>query len=278
MKKTMLCCTAFFAALTCNAQVVQIIENGNLLYEHKISAETEVVFKEKPTPTDENTINGHGYVEIGGLKWATMNIGATTIAGDPATCYGDYFAWSEIEPRYTSKTYDATSKSWTFASWTSEHSLGYSYSDNPTYSGTTLDAQHDAAAAKWGGTWRSPNNEDFKALFEACGSTKNDVTPQTTSNATAENIAKGIYWCDDYKGVKGILFCDGTNKLFLPAAGFVNTQTFSTGGTLGRYWSSSLETSNNKYYAYNLRFNNSSASLLDIVYPYFGFTIRPVSD
>ena len=39
------------------------------------------------------------YVEIGGLKWATMNIGATTVAGSYETCCGSYFAWGDTEPR-----------------------------------------------------------------------------------------------------------------------------------------------------------------------------------
>ena len=36
--------------------------------------------------------NGHQYVEIGGLKWATMNIGAS----QPSD-YGLYFAWGETQ-------------------------------------------------------------------------------------------------------------------------------------------------------------------------------------
>ena len=52
----------------------------------------------------ETGINGHAFVEIGGLKWATMNVGATTVAGSYETCYGDYFAWGETEPRYISIT------------------------------------------------------------------------------------------------------------------------------------------------------------------------------
>ena len=35
--------------------------------------------------------NGHEYIEIGGIKWATMNVGA-----DKPTDSGLYFAWGEI--------------------------------------------------------------------------------------------------------------------------------------------------------------------------------------
>lgn len=40
--------------------------------------------------------NGHPYVDLGlpsGLKWATMNVGATT-----ETDYGDYFQWGSTTP------------------------------------------------------------------------------------------------------------------------------------------------------------------------------------
>ena len=36
--------------------------------------------------------NGHAYVEIGGLKWATMNVGATS-----ETDYGLYFQWGDTQ-------------------------------------------------------------------------------------------------------------------------------------------------------------------------------------
>ena len=43
-------------------------------------------------PELEDPYNGHEYVEIGGLKWATMNIGAT----QPSD-YGLYFAWGDTQ-------------------------------------------------------------------------------------------------------------------------------------------------------------------------------------
>ena len=40
----------------------------------------------------EDPYKGHEYVEIGGLKWATMNIGAS----QPSDC-GLYFAWGDTQ-------------------------------------------------------------------------------------------------------------------------------------------------------------------------------------
>ena len=41
---------------------------------------------------DGTNANGHDYVEIGGIKWATMNIGASSISD-----YGLYFAWGDTQ-------------------------------------------------------------------------------------------------------------------------------------------------------------------------------------
>lgn len=53
-----------------------------------IVANEDVYFKdgESPEPTPS-----HDYVEIAGIKWATMNLGATAV-----TDYGKYYAWGDI--------------------------------------------------------------------------------------------------------------------------------------------------------------------------------------
>ena len=97
-------------------------------------------------------INGHEYVEMGdGLKWATMNVGAST----PEDC-GDYFAWGETT---TKSDYE----------WNT-------YSDNPSGDGetftkyatdkkTVLDLTDDAARQNWGSTWRMPTSAEWNALL-----------------------------------------------------------------------------------------------------------------
>ncbi len=63
------------------------------------------VAESKPdTKSVSGTINGHDYVDLGlpsGLKWATMNVGASSPVD-----YGDYFAWGEVETKseYSWKT------------------------------------------------------------------------------------------------------------------------------------------------------------------------------
>ena len=238
-----------------------------------------------PAIKTDGRINGHSYVEIGGLKWATMNVGATTIAGSPSTCYGDYFAWGETEPRYTSLTISDTN-TFTIAGWKEGFSTGYL--STPQYYGYVLDAEHDAATQNWGTAWRTPTSEEFKTLCEACGGSTSMSSRYLADLSTSEPTG-GIYklssyqnFLPEYKGVAGILFVDRgdtSKRVFLPAAGFIE-ETRTAAGSSGHYWSSSLHNNNT---AYNMYFYYSSeyAGKVTPTYPYFsheGYSVRPVSD
>ena len=205
------------------------------------------------------------YVEIGGVKWATMNLGATTVAGDPKTCYGDYFAAGETFTRYDSKTVLSASEA--AFTWKDEYYKGYhSYLDHPV---NTLDAEHDAAQA-WGSDWYTPTQEDFQKLYDACGGA---TTPK--SGGTTSTTAKGIYWCNDYDGVAGLLFSDGVNQLFFPAAGMVDDATLQYGGTSGFYWSSTPFNGISDVVSH-LTFSSSAIKPAYDAHFYEGFVIRPV--
>lgn len=231
----------------------------------------------------QSGINGHEYVEIRGLKWATMNVGATTVAGSYKTCYGDYYAWGETQPRYMTITRSGTnSASFT---WRNGYSSGYNSDNYPTYTGTTLDAAHDAATANWGGTWRTPTKAEFEALAAACsGSNLNNQTPVSLINTITEG---GIYWLSStqtiesaYTGVAGLLFVsrsDISKRVFFPASGYVGDTSLDHGGTFGSYYSSSLYTSNADR-AYSLIFDSSGVYPSSYGYRYYGGTVRPVSD
>lgn len=243
-------------------------------------AETNIVRGALYSVTMENTIMGHDFVEIGGKKWATMNLGATTVAGSSATCFGDYYAWSETAPRYTGITINTpikTSGDVTFTGWVNEHKKAYSSDDMPAYVSATLDAEHDVATQAWGNMWRTPTKEDFRALYEACGGT-GDYTAENLPAGTASTTAKGIYWCKNYDGVAGMLFCDGSNKLFFPAAYCIIAEEFFTAsGFNGNYWSSTHhpERADRAYYMY---FNSKSLNPADVASPATGYSIRPLSD
>lgn len=237
------------------------------------------------------------YVAIGKKKWATMNLGATTVAGSPATSYGDYYAWGETEPRYSSLSWSDGSPSITWKD---------SYSTDK-YQGISNSTFNDAATKQWGNNWHVPSTADFKALIEDCGGEVDTdgkfvttvIKKGSTVNATNEN---GIYCISndqeiftDYQGVSGLLFVHKVNddfsvQLFLPASGNISDKFNNTGF---QYWSKEAFNYANGYYL-NGSFTNTTTSgglfqqsstttNLTLKYndrgvKYRGYTIRPVHD
>lgn len=187
-----------------------------------------------------DSYNGHEYVDLGlpsGLKWATMNIGATT----PEE-YGDYFAWGETKPYYTEgHSQDSPCSNWitgkTGYDWASYQWCNGSYRSltkyciNASYGvvddKTTLELADDAARVNWGGTWRMPTNSEVNELRLEC----------SWGWVTRDGI-QGY----SVKGPNG-------NSIFLPAAGKHNNDLLYSTNSYGYYWSSSLYTSQS-YYPY----------------------------
>ena len=118
-------------------------------------------------------VPSHDFVEIGGIKWATMNVGATGV-----TDYGLYFQWGDTQG-YTAaqvgsgegqKEFDSDFCDYRFLNgcidWDAEPDYGltkYTNADGLT----TLQASDDAVTAAWGGSWRMPTTAEFQALGAA---------------------------------------------------------------------------------------------------------------
>ena len=218
------------------------------------------------------------YVEIGGLKWATKNLGA-----EKETDYGDYFAWGETAPYY-----EGTGGWPATPTWKSGKASGYAWQSycgsssfsewsTPPYDATTkiLKPEFDAAAQILGGGWRMPTSAEFKALYDACFNGSYDTT--TNPSGASASVGKGVYLCTNYDGVAGCLFCDGTNKLFFPATGSSNGTSLSNAGSRGSYWSSSLY-SDSIEGAYGLYFSSGIIKPQYYISRDFGFSVRPVKD
>ena len=232
-------------------------------------------------------VEEHEYVEIGGVKRATQNIGATN-GSNAWDWYGDYFAWSEVTPRYTSLTFtDAETVG--SVTWKEEYKDGYDY-ENLIESGEALDDEHDAATQNWGSEWRMPTHDDFVALCNSCGATYSEdsdgyAISNVQNGGLSGTTAKGVYFCENYKDISdlnGILFVyDADHKVFFPCAGMVDDDTFTFDGD-SAYWQS-----DNAYYyeADDVYFpkcvcfdlDNGSVSFSAESYTSnLGFSVRPV--
>ena len=181
--------------------------------------------------------NWHPYVTIGGKKWATMNIGATS-----ATEAGKYFAWGDIVGQTPSSSTFSPGFTWTtcpFAATANPTFNKYVPASQTSYlaegfagdTKTVLDLADDAANANWGGPWRIPTKEEFDAL--------------------------ALLKTGDFES--GYNFGTADAKIFLPAAGFGNDTTLWADGVSGHYWSSSLYTDGPNA-AYRLCFSDGDAS------------------
>lgn len=210
------------------------------------------------------------FVIIGGRKWATRNLGATTV-----TEYGKLYSWGNLtgqsgdsgfSPSFTSSNYTGTE--------------GGNISSASGWDKT----KHDAAYNELGGSWRMPNKDDFTALANACkvgGYSSGIFSPTGTKESFAEVTTKGVYWINHYNSgdnKTGLVFCDGTNMLFFPAAGEAEGAFRYYVGSYGYYWSS---TYNNAEVAYNLSFYCNHYIYVRPQFDdlrWYGFSVRPVSD
>lgn len=177
-----------------------------------------VISELKAKPKTTGTENGYAWVDLGlpsDLKWATMNVGASS----PEE-YGNYYAWGETEPQ-SSNTYDYSSYQWCNGSYSTMTKYCVN-SDYGTVDGkTTLYAEDDAATQNWGGAWRMPTHAEQEELLSYC--TWEWVT-------SYNNVSVNGYVVTGSNG----------NSIFLPAAGYRDYGSLNAAGSNCYYWSSSL--------------------------------------
>ena len=199
--------------------------------------------------------NGHEYVEIGGVKWATMNIGANSV-----TDYGLFFQWGDTQGYTAGQVGNGEGKNFFYWSdykyWDSTNRIIIKY--DATDAKTVLDASDDAVSAAWGGGWRMPTKEEFQALRDAV-------------NAV---------WTNNYQGsgINGLVCVDKTDSskvLFFPAASYAGGGSVNDVGYRGFYWSSSLY-SGYVIGAHSLYFSSSGVYWGSFDYRFYGCPVRGI--
>ena len=218
---------------------VRVEKKGNI---NSIQIDTKN--RENPMSCLGNNGN-YEYVDLGlpsGTKWATCNVGANS----PEE-YGDFFAWGETKPKDTYLDYN------------------YTYHGNTT----VLPKNSDVASVRWGNGWRIPTKNEFEELRCKCTWTMTIMKGKKGYKVTGSN---GCY-------------------IFIPAAGYYTWRDvgfplsdgstydgYDGEGSIGRYWSSSIDendTEQASYLLFNFDYDPKFLSI-DNIGRYYGHSIRPV--
>ena len=180
-----------------------------------------------PTPS-------HDYVEIAGIKWATMNVGANSI-----TDTGLYFQWADTQGYTAAQVGEGEGQKYFGQDDCIYYNDGSYTKYNSTDGNITLEPTDDAVTAAWGGNWRMPTVSEWQALGEAVNSA----------------------WTADYQGsgVSGLVLTDkidSSKVLFFPAAGNCYYGSVYGVGSNGYCWSGSLSADYGENYAYYMYFTS----------------------
>ena len=223
-------------------------------------------------------------------KWANKNIGAQTVDD-----YGTYFSWgntdgytvsgtkfltvddacqlfSSIVPGQTVTTKEELENMLSQMGMTTDNLGtvdGYSF-DEKTYNGTsggqftgsTLDAEHDAATSIMGDTWRMPTIGEYQELVNAVKSSDGtkgiltcqyeyiDLNGEQQSLVVYNDSENGYFYVEGLivndnpiiKTILGIRFTNDVTgaSIYFPACGVVYGSMLAFIGFNGYYWSSSI--------------------------------------
>ena len=174
------------------------------------------------------------------LFWAESNLDDSGLCSQ-SSYSGGYYAWGELKPK---SSYD----------W--EHYEMRTSKYNNVDKKTVLAPEDDVAHVKLGGKWRLPTDEEWKELMTKCT------------------------WVGySYNGVSGQMGTAPNGKtIFLPLAGYRRNSDLYVEGSVGYYWSSSLNTEDPQY-AWNIAFYLAPVkSEKNSFKREYGCSIRPVSE
>lgn len=205
-------------------------------------------------------------VDLGlSVRWMACNLGASS----PEE-YGDYYAWGEIEPYYSShdpltwKTGKTAGYTWASYKWCNGSSSSLTKYNIRETRGTVdgkniLSEDDDAAHIILGGEWRLPTDTEWQELIDNC-----------TWTWTTANGINGFLVTSNRPG-----YTD--NSIFIPAAGVHSgAMNLFSAGTYGYYWSSTIDPSSSQAEPWRVMFHSSSITKDSSEIRTKGFSIRPV--
>lgn len=175
---------------------------------------------------DTNTSPQYDYVEIGGIKWATKNLGATRI-GD----YGLFFQWGDTQgytyQQLLNNEHNLSIENHTLYNSESNNSEDIITKYNETDQKEELELIDDPVHAALGGNWRTPTETEYITLFEH---------------------TKQI-WVYNYNNTVGGLLLidssDGGKQLYFPACGYfepinASQNNWESGNEYAKYLTSTV--------------------------------------
>ncbi|MBO4625436.1 MAG: hypothetical protein J5646_08110 [Bacteroidales bacterium] len=239
-------------------------------------------------------------ITVGGVKkriyWCSRNLGATqsfrpaevTDEARRAT-WGDYYAWGETTPYYTSgHAYDNPNSSWADGK-TGYNDASYRYTVQVNDKTKFTKYCPSDKSSVWGGEG-SPDN--ILVLDPADDAATQNVrvngntwiwrTP-TYSEWVALRNATNYIWVSQHKGreVESKVAGYQNRRIFLPAAGFRDGTGLASTESKGYYWSADLCTSNLSLGGWYKWFEDPDGYDYDLygsLFRHYGYSVRPVSD
>jgi hypothetical protein len=205
------------------------------------------------------------FVDMGlpsGLMWAKRNIDVTQPNGFAASEFQykcSFFSWGNVE------CHNPISDSAFDYDFGSSNEGPYASTPGAALTGDAS-LSYDAARINCGAPWRLPTTDEFAELFnniDYIDANGDVIDPSQTNKLVTVNGIVGLFLKSKVNG----------NRLFFPCSGFGIGTSWSSRGSYGDYWSSSLDSATS---GRNLYFSSGGVYPQDVSNRFYGFTGRAV--